>query len=236
MKNSREEDKKNREENSENLENKAKKEENTEKNKNENNGNKQEDKKSKTEDKSNELREKLKKEKTEDIIEKYIELGKNIQDKDKEIEKLKADINEITDKYKRALAEMENLRKRTVLEKQESLKYANFNIIADFLTILDDFQRAIDSAKSDNELDIKNFLSGIEMIEKQFIELLFKKYGTKRFGEKGDKFDPQLHQALMMVEGDFQEEVVIEVFRNGYMLHDRVVRHAQVKVGKPKNN
>ncbi|MBN2546250.1 MAG: nucleotide exchange factor GrpE [Spirochaetes bacterium] len=178
---------------------------------------------------------KLKNETQDDLIKKYINLmieNNKLKDENK---KKDQDFGEIIDKYKRTLAEMENLRKRTQTDKQDFLKYANFNIINDFLTILDDFQRAIDSAKVEENLDIKNFVEGIEMIEKQFIDLLFKKYGTKKFGDKGEKFDPLLHQALMMEEGDYKDETILEVFRKGYMLHDRVVRHAQVKVGKPKN-
>lgn len=178
---------------------------------------------------------KLKNDTQDDLIKKYINLMIENSKLKEDIKKKDNEYCELLDKYKRTLAEMENLRKRTQTDKQDFLKYANFNIINDFLTILDDFQRAIDSAKTDENLDIKNFVDGIQMIEKQFIDLLFKKYGTKKFCEKGDKFDPLLHQALMMEEGDYTEETVLEVFRNGYLLHDRVVRHAQVKVGKPKN-
>jgi len=178
---------------------------------------------------------KLKKETQDDLIKKYINLMIENSKLKEEIKKKDQEYNELLDKYKRTLAEMENFRKRAIADKQEFLKYANFNIINDFLVILDDFQRAIDSAKADENLEIKNFVDGIEIIEKQFIDLLFKKYGTKKFGETGEKFDPLLHQALMMEEGDYKEETVLEVFRKGYLLHDRVVRHAQVKVGKPTN-
>lgn len=191
--------------------------------------------KSKEEDTElNELVQKLKGMTKEELIEKFIEINKTINQKNEEIIKVKDEITQLVDKYKRALADFENLRKRTMIEKQESIKYANSAIINDFLNIFDDFERAVELARNNENLDIKNFISGIELIEKQFVELLFKKYGAKKFGEKGDKFDPQLHEALMMEEGDFEEDVVLEVFRKGYMLHDRVIRHAQVKVGKPK--
>lgn len=177
----------------------------------------------------------------EDLIKRYEKLLKEneklkhtIREKDKLIEEITKDKSEYLDKYKRSLAEMENLRKRTVVEKQESLRYANFNIISDLLVILDDFNRAIDSGKS-GITDLNNYIQGIEMIEKHFLDLLFKKYGVKKYGESGEEFNPTIHQALMMEEGDFDKEIVIELFRNGYMLHDRVIRPAQVKVGKPKN-
>lgn len=140
------------------------------------------------------------------------------------------------DKYKRTLAEMENLRKRTIAEKEVSLKYANINIISDLLVILDDFERAIDSAKVDKNMDLKHFLKGIEMTEKQFGDLLFKKYGVIKYGEIGEEFDPQLHLGMIAEQGDYKTETVVEIFRNGYKLHDRVIRAAEVKVGKPNED
>lgn len=157
----------------------------------------------------------------------------------KQIEELKStsqtkekEAADYLDKYRRTLAEMENLRKRTQADKQDFLKYANFNIVSDFLVILDDFQRALDAGKNAN-MDLETYISGIELIEKQILDLLFKKYGVKKYGEPGEEFDPNVHQAVMMEEGDFEKEELVEVFRKGYMLHDRVVRSAQVKVGKP---
>lgn len=158
----------------------------------------------------------------------------NIYKKNQELTKKEEDNINYLDKYKRTLAEMENLRKRTINEKETSLKYANFNIISDFLVILDDFERAIESAKSDKKMDLKHFLQGIEMIEKQFVDLLFKKYGVVKYGEKGDEFDPQHHIGMTAEEGDYKTETIVDVFRKGYKLHDRVIRAAEVKVGKPK--
>jgi len=178
--------------------------------------------------------EKFRKMDKEDLIK---EIDKLLNEREKlektAIEKEK-ESTEYLDRYRRALADMENVRKRTVLEKQDSLKYANFNIVSDLLTILDDFQRAIDSAKS-GSIDFDNYKVGIEMIEKQFLDLLFKKYGVVKYGEKDEEFDPNIHSAALMEEGEFDKEVILDVFRNGYSLHDRVIRPAQVKIGKPKS-
>ncbi len=160
-------------------------------------------------------------------LEKELEEAKNIKD-EKEKESL-----DYLDRYRRSLAEVENVRRRTQAEKQENLKYANFNIISDFLTILDDFQRAIEHGKSDMS-DPATFLQGIEMIETQFADLLFKKYGVAKYGAKGEDFDPNIHQAVMMEEGECEKEVLADVFRKGFMLHERVIRPAQVKISKPK--
>ena len=137
------------------------------------------------------------------------------------------------DLYKRALADVENIRKRSVNDKQDALKYGNFNIISDLLTVLDDMERAFASAKTDGA-DINAVLEGLEMIEKQFQDLLFKKYGVEKYGEAGELFDPNNHQAVMMEAGDYPDETILEVFRKGYKLHDRVIRPSQVKIGKPE--
>ncbi len=191
------------------------------------------EKKERHKKKHGEENEKLLKLSKEEIIKEYDRvLNENEKLKISLVEKEKESI-EYLDRYRRTLADMENLRKRVTAEKQDSLKYANFNIVSDLLTILDDFERAIESANC-GSVEFDSYKTGIEMIEKQFADLLFKKYGVSKFGEKGEEFDPNLHSAMLMEEGDFKSEEITEVFRKGYSLHDRVVRAAQVKIGKPK--
>lgn len=191
------------------------------------------EKKERHKKKHGEENEKLLKLSKEEIIKEYDRvLNENEKLKISLVEKEKESI-EYLDRYRRALADMENLRKRVTAEKQDSLKYANFNMVGDLLTILDDFERAVESANS-GSVEFNSYKTGIEMIEKQFADLLFKKYGVSKFGEKGEEFDPNLHSAMLMEEGDFKREEITEVFRKGYSLHDRVVRAAQVKIGKPK--
>ncbi|OHD21727.1 MAG: nucleotide exchange factor GrpE [Spirochaetes bacterium GWD1_27_9] len=170
----------------------------------------------------------------EEVIKEYMKVLNDYEKAKKITEEKEKESLEYLDRYRRGLAEIENVRKRASLEKQDILKYSNYNIVGDFLVILDDFQRAIDAAKTDN-VDFENYKVGIEMIEKQFLDLLFKKYGVNKFGEKGEEFDPNKHSAMMMEEGEFDSEVITDVFRYGYSLHDRIIRPAQVKIGKPKN-
>jgi molecular chaperone GrpE len=169
----------------------------------------------------------------EEIIEEYIKLFNDNEKLTIQAEEKEKESTEYLDRYRRSLAEVENVRRRLTAEKQDFIKYANFNIVSDLLTILDDFQRAIDTANA-GKVDFDNYKSGIEMIEKQFIDLLFKKYGVVKFGESGEEFDPSKHQAVLMEEGEFEKEQVIEVLRNGYSLHERVIRPSQVKIGRPK--
>ena len=176
----------------------------------------------------------------DELREKVAELcseNEMLQDRLKNVEKIKCEKEseslDYLDRYRRSLAEVENMRRRTQTEKQENLKYANFNIVSDLLVIFDDFDRAIEHGKKD-PCETTSFLEGIEMIAMQFGELLFKKYGVVKYGEINDLFDPNIHQAFMMEEGEYEKETIIEVFRKGFMLHDRVIRPAQVKIGKPK--
>lgn len=185
-------------------------------------------------DEYKELKEKLADADKDQLIEQYVETLKELKKANEEVETKTNETIDFANRYKRTLAEMENLRKRTMQDKQDSLKYANFNIINDLLVVLDDFERAIESAKTDTQMDLQHFVDGVQMIEKQFIDLLFKKYGVVKYCEKGEEFDPNIHLAMMAEEGDYDKEEIIEVFRKGYSLHDRVIRPAQVKIGKPK--
>lgn len=145
------------------------------------------------------------------------------------IENLTKELAEVKDQYLRRQADYENFRKRMIREKEDSAKYANSNLLLDLVSIIDDFERAIKSSEESKDFDL--FHSGIELIEKQFIGTLERKYGLKRFDAVGDEFDPQKHEALMMEDSDeYDVQTVLEDFSKGYMLHERVLRHAKVKV------
>ena len=148
------------------------------------------------------------------------------------IEKLESENAELKDKFLRKHADFENFRKRMFKEKEDSIKYANSNLLGDLIPIIDDFERAINSA--DDSKDFDTFLKGVELIEKQFASMLEKKWGLKRFDAKGESFDPEKHEAFMMEESSsVSEPEVVEVFQKGYQLNDRVIRHAKVKVSMP---
>ncbi len=148
------------------------------------------------------------------------------------IEKLESENAELKDKFLRKHADFENFRKRMFKEKEDSIKYANSNLLGDLIPIIDDFERAINSA--DDSKDFDTFLKGVELIEKQFASMLEKKWGLKRFDAKGESFNPEKHEAFMMEESSsVSEPKVVEVFQKGYQLNDRVIRHAKVKVSMP---
>lgn len=148
------------------------------------------------------------------------------------VESLEKEVEEYKGQYLRKHADFENFRKRMLREKEDSIKYANTNLLKDLISVIDDFERAIGSAQDSD--DFESFLSGIKLIERQFTGMLENNWGLKRMQSVGEEFDPQRHEALMMEENDqCSVETVLEDYQKGYLLHDRVIRHAKVKVGKP---
>lgn len=161
---------------------------------------------------------------TNDEIMKLIE---DFEQSKKENEKLK-------DEFLRAKAEMENSKKRLTKHYEELSKHSTKQLLLDVVNMLDDFDRAL-SVGADNEQDNAGVLEGIQLIETQFIQTLENKWRLVRFDSKDEPFDPDKHEAMMREErDDIQEPVVVDEFSKGYLLDDRVIRPAKVKVATPK--
>lgn len=149
------------------------------------------------------------------------------------ITSLENENSSLKDQILRKQAESDNYRKRILREKEDSIKYGNSNLLMDLITIIDDFERAIKSTQDSS--DAESFHSGIELIEKQFVSMLDRNWNLKRMVAVGEEFDPQLHEALGMEESsEYENQTVIEDYQSGYILHDRVLRPAKVKVAMPK--
>jgi molecular chaperone GrpE len=158
------------------------------------------------------------------------------QDRLKKLEdqarKLEEESSALQDQLLRKTADFENFRKRMFREREEGIKYANAALLAEVIVVIDDFERAIQSAGESRDFD--SFHQGVEMIEKRLVSLLEKNWGLKRFSSIGEEFDPGRHQAIAMEETNQHEKsVVLEDYQKGYLLHDRVLRPAKVKVAKP---
>lgn len=152
------------------------------------------------------------------------------------IAELEAEKNDLQDKYLRKSADLENYRKRTAKEKQEIFDYANANLLTDLIGVLDDFDRALEAgfdAQGKPVADLKPVIDGVKMINKQLRSMLENKYDLTVYGEKGDLFDHDKHEAIATDKGAVAESVCSEVYLKGYMLKDRVIRHAKVKVTTP---
>jgi len=138
---------------------------------------------------------------------------------------------DIQDKLLRSQADFENMRKRLEREKQDFIKYANEGIVLELLNVLDDLERVINLAEDKHEA-LNAFLKGVEMILAHLYELL-KTHGVKPVEAEGKIFDPNYHEALMQVENkDLPENTIVEVLQKGYLMYERVIRTAKVKVSK----
>jgi molecular chaperone GrpE len=159
-------------------------------------------------------------------------LKDKLKKRDAEIRHLKKEHEELKDQYVRKLADMENLRKRLEREKTEYYQYALSDLLLELLSILDNFERALQT--TGQEGDGKTFREGIELIYRMTLNLL-RRSGVEPIEIKDAKFDPNLHHAMAMEESESVEEPeVTEVMQKGYLLHNRLLRPALVKVLVPK--
>lgn len=138
---------------------------------------------------------------------------------------------ELEKRYMALFAEYENFRKRSAKEKEDLYASAVATVTKDFLSVLDNIDRALEAGKNADENSVEKVVQGIELIGKQAEDVL-SKLGVKEIEcERGTKFDPNLHEAVMHVDdGELGEQEVAAVFQKGYIYKDRVVRHAVVQV------
>lgn len=166
--------------------------------------------------------------------------GKEAQKEQEELESLKAELkvlreevatkDDYYDKFLRLQAEFDNFKKRVLKERSEFIKFANEGLILELVSILDDFERGIKSAEQKKDFELLH--QGVDMISKQLHRLLEDK-GLKKIKSVGEKFDPNQHEAMEVIEDETKEEgSIVEEFQPGYTLNDRVIRPAKVKVAK----
>ena len=141
-------------------------------------------------------------------------------------------ISELEDKLLREKAELVNYRKRKEEETSRMLMYSNEDLAKSLLPIVDNFERAINMDDDNLDDEVSKFLSGFKMIYCNLISTL-EKYGVKAIDGSNKPFDPTYHQAIMTEKRDGVEpEMVIEVLQKGYLLKDKVIRPAMVKVSE----
>lgn len=152
---------------------------------------------------------------------------------------LRREVSDLKDKYLRAHAEMDNIRKRAEREKDETAKYAITRFARDMLNVGDNFQRALASVPAgaaDADATLKSLVDGVSMSEREFNATL-ERNGVKRIEAMGQPFNPHLHQAVMeMAKADVPSGTVVQVFQAGYVIDERTLRPAMVVVstGGPK--
>ena len=148
-----------------------------------------------------------------------------------ELEEANEKIAELNDKYLRQVAEFDNYRKRTMKEKAELIKNGGERVMESILPVLDDFERALQNMSKDE--NAKEILTGIELIYNKFTSIL-KQNGLQKIETEGKDFDTDYHEAIAMVPAPAEElkGKVLDCVQTGYMLNDKVIRHAKVAVGE----
>lgn len=148
---------------------------------------------------------------------------------------LEGRIAELTDRLLRAHADMDNLRKRTERDKEETAKYAITKFAREVLSIGDNLQRAIaavPAGAADADPALKALIDGVSMTDREFLNIL-ERNGVKRIVPEGQPFNPHQHQAMTEVENpEVAPGTVVQVYQPGYVLEDRVLRPAMVVVAK----
>lgn len=144
---------------------------------------------------------------------------------------LQKELDEMKDKYLRALADGENARKRLAKEKQDVIGFGIENTICDFLLAIDSFENALRFADSASG-EVKNWASGFQMILSQFKQVL-QNYGITPFQSDGAQFDPNFHDAVESIEtADVPEGTILKEFTKGYRSAVRTIRPARVQVAR----
>jgi len=141
--------------------------------------------------------------------------------------------DEMKDAMMRAMADSENTRKRAAKEVEEANRYGSASLAKDLIPILENLQRAIETAPQAETQGVKDFIEGIDLTRKELLNT-FERRGIKRIEPKpGEKFDHNFHQAVAQVEDHkIEPGGVLQVIQSGYIIHDRLLRPAMVTVSK----
>ena len=173
--------------------------------------------------------------------EKEEQVSESLKEKEEEeivpedlIEKLNEEITDLKDQRLRAIAELENFRKRAEKDQSDALKYGISNFAKEIINIRDNIERAQSSISEEakNNEAIKSVIEGIDLIAQSVVST-FEKIGIKKIDSLNKKFDHNLHQAMMEIENDDLEPgTIVQELIPGYTLHDRLLRPAMVGVSK----
>lgn len=178
--------------------------------------------------------------KKDEIAEDQAQIGPEAIETDavaSELEALRAERDEMRDRFMRALADAENIRKRGERDRREAEQYGGSKLARDMLPVYDNLKRALDAAGEEQRKSAKALIEGVELTMRELISVLGKHGVEPIVPAVGEAFDPQLHQAMFEAPlpgtkaGD-----IIQVMTEGFMLHERLLRPAQVGVSStPKS-
>ena len=183
---------------------------------------------------------KFNKNKADDELKKNQNSSKNEEKNQKKELSVEDKLKDTEDRLLRTLAELENQRRRFEKETKEAFEFGGFNFAKETLSLLDNLQRAQTSIKNDENLknskDLEKFLKNIEIIEKDLVSI-FEKNNIKKIKCLKQKFDPNLHQAMLEIENDAEEPgTIMQEIQPGYMFGDRLLRPSFVAISKKKTS
>lgn len=153
------------------------------------------------------------------------EIKEEEKKEEKKVDKKQEEIDELTDRYKRLFAEFENYKKRSAKERESLYNSILADIVEKTLPVVDNLENAA-NAKTEDE----NYKKGVELVLKQFTDVL-NSIGVKEIKALGETFDPEVHEAVSSVADDsLGEKEIKEVYRKGYKVGNKVIRHSMVVV------
>ncbi|MBI3625995.1 MAG: nucleotide exchange factor GrpE [Candidatus Rokubacteria bacterium] len=150
---------------------------------------------------------------------------------EEELTRFRQALEETKDRYLRAVAELDNQKKRAQREREEYIRFANESLLRELLPVLDNFDRALAAARAGSKA--QGFLAGVELIQRELLKVL-EKFGVTPYSALGQPFDPERHEAVQrVIKPDAPEMTVVEETQRGYLLNGRVLRPALVVVAVP---
>jgi molecular chaperone GrpE len=173
----------------------------------------------------------------EDVMaEEYADQEIEISDDDIEIDSLRAERDQFRDRFMRALADAENARKRADKDRREAENYGGSKLSRDLLPLYDNMKRALEAATEDQKAVSAALIEGIELTMRELVNVFGRHGITPITPQVGDKFDPKQHEAMFEAPlPGTQAGNIIQVSTEGFMLHDRLLRPAQVGVSSNTN-
>ncbi len=139
----------------------------------------------------------------------------------------------LKDQLLRLQADFENLRRRTLREKEEAYRYGHENLVKDLLPTVDNLERAVEHTRQSEGGDVEGLMQGVELVLRE-LQGVFGRYGVTEIEADGKPFDPEVHEAMAQAPDDERPpNTVVQVFQRGYQLHDHLIRPARVVVSKP---
>ena len=170
------------------------------------------------------------------MSEEYADQEIEISDDDIEIDTLRAERDQFRDRFMRALADAENARKRADKDRREAENYGGSKLSRDLLPLYDNMKRALEAATEDQKAVSAALIEGIELTMRELVNVFGRHGITPITPQVGDKFDPKQHEAMFEAPlPGTQAGNIIQVSTEGFMLHDRLLRPAQVGVSSNTN-